>query len=156
MNITTILIIVNVFAAITMIALTLMQSSKSDMGSAFGGGGSQSMFGSRGSSNFLSKSTALMCAIFFLSSIGLAYTYAKRNQQSIVDTSVIEQSSEVPSIEVPGLNVEQLESSVPSAESLDVPQAGLEQLQDNATQQLDALRDQVEGVIEQGKENITQ
>jgi len=101
MSITTILIIVNVFAAVAMIALTLMQSSKSDMvGSAFGGGGSQSMFGSRGSSNFLSKSTALMCAVFFLSSLSLAYTYAKRNEASIVDTSVIE-DSEIPTINVP-------------------------------------------------------
>lgn len=101
MNITTILIIVNVFAAVAMIALTLMQSSKSDMGSAFGGGGSQSMFGSRGSSNFLSKSTSLMCAVFFISSLALAYTYAKRGESSIVDTSVIEQSSEIPSIDLP-------------------------------------------------------
>ena len=101
MNITTILIIVNVFAAVAMIALTLMQSSKSDMGSAFGGGGSQSMFGSRGSSNFLSRSTAIMCTVFFLSSLGLAYTYAKRSETSIVETSVIEQVSEIPSIDVP-------------------------------------------------------
>ena len=101
MNITTILIIVNVFAAVAMIALTLMQSSKSDMGSAFGGGGSQSMFGSRGSSNFLSRSTAIMCTVFFLSSLGLAYTYAKRSETSIVESSVIEQVSEIPSIDVP-------------------------------------------------------
>ena len=98
MNITTILIIVNVFAAVAMIALTLMQSSKSDMGSAFGGGGSQSMFGSRGSSNFLSRSTAIMCTVFFLSSLGLAYTYAKRSETSIVESSVIEQVSEIPSM----------------------------------------------------------
>ena len=101
MNITTILIIVNVFAAVAMIALTLMQSSKSDMGSAFGGGGSQSMFGSRGSSNFLSRSTAVMCTVFFLSSLGLAYTYAKRGESSIVESSVIEQVSEIPTIDVP-------------------------------------------------------
>ena len=166
MNITTILIIVNVFAAITMIALTLMQSSKSDMGSAFGGGGSQSMFGSRGSSNFLSKSTALMCAVFFVSSIALAYTYAKRNQANTVESSVIEQVSEVPSIEVPSidlpnvdtsgqvpsLNVEQLENSVPSAESLDVSETELQQLEDSATEQLEALKQQIENTIETEKE----
>ena len=129
MNITTILIIVNVFAAVAMIALTLMQSSKSDMGSAFGGGGSQSMFGSRGSSNFLSRSTAIMCTVFFLSSLGLAYTYAKRSETSIVDTSVIEQVSEIPSIDVPQTDadvVPDVEIPVISGES---DQAPLEQLE---------------------------
>ena len=101
MNIVTIFLIVNVFTAIGIIALVLMQQSKGDMGSAFGGGGSQSMFGSRGSSNFLSRSTAIMCTVFFLSSLGLAYTYAKRSETSIVETSVIEQVSEIPSIDVP-------------------------------------------------------
>jgi len=85
------------------------------MGSAFGGGGSQSMFGSRGSSNFLSKSTSLMCAVFFISSISLAYVYAKRND-SIVDTSVIEQAGEVPSIEVPAVDASDIENAVPSVE----------------------------------------
>ena len=144
MNITTILIIVNGFAAVAMIALTLMQSSKGDMGSAFGGGGSQSMFGSRGSSNFLSKSTAIMCTVFFLSSLALAYTYAQRVETSIVDTSVVEESSnEVPSINVP--NVDEA-SEVPSIE---VPQ--LEGALDEAQSSLDEIKDQVESVIEQEK-----
>jgi len=90
MNLTTVLIIVAVFTSVAIIALTLMQTSKSDMGSAFGGGGSQSMFGSRGSSNFLSKSTSLMCTIFFLACLALAYLYSQRNANSIVDESVIE------------------------------------------------------------------
>ena len=144
MNITTILIIVNVFAAVAMIALTLMQSSKGDMGSAFGGGGSQSMFGSRGSSNFLSKSTAIMCTVFFLSSLALAYTYAQRVETSIVDTSVVEESNnEVPSINVP--NVDEA-NEVPSIE---VPQ--LEGALDEAQSSLDEIKDQVESVIEQEK-----
>lgn len=144
MNITTILIIVNVFAAVAMIALTLMQSSKGDMGSAFGGGGSQSMFGSRGSSNFLSKSTAIMCTVFFLSSLALAYTYAQRVETSIVDTSVVEESnSEVPSINVPKVDEA---NEVPSIE---VPQ--LEGALDKAQSSLDEIKDQVESVIEQEK-----
>ena len=138
MNITTILIIVNVFAAVAMIALTLMQSSKSDMGSAFGGGGSQSMFGSRGSSNFLSRSTAVMCTVFFLSSLGLAYTYAKRSETSIVDTSVIEQVSEIPSIDLPQTDadvVPDVEIPVISGASDEAP--------------LEQLEAQVKDVIEQ-------
>jgi len=102
---TTILIIVNVFAALAIIVLALMQQSKGDMGSAFGGGGSQSMFGSRGSANFLSRLTAAMCVVFFVSSLALAYVYAQRpGANSVVQGqsgSVIEQTvdSELPTVE---------------------------------------------------------
>jgi preprotein translocase subunit SecG len=90
----TVLIIVNVFAALAIIVLALMQQSKGDMGSAFGGGGSQSMFGSRGSANFLSRSTAIMCTVFFISSLALAYVYAKRADINsvVTDSSVVEQT----------------------------------------------------------------
>lgn len=123
MNVTTILIIVNVFAALTMIVLTLMQQSKGDMGSAFGGGGSQSMFGSRGSSNFLSRATSIMCAVFFISSLSLAYLYSNRSaNDSVIGTgSIIEQSS-VPEVEtvdtsdnsVPGV-IEEASNEIPEA-----------------------------------------
>lgn len=94
-----ILLIVNVFAAVAVIALTLIQQPKGDMGSAFGGGGSQSMFGSRGSANFLTKSTSWMCFVFFASSLVLAYLYAQGNkEESVVEQSVIEEVSELPSI----------------------------------------------------------
>jgi preprotein translocase subunit SecG len=100
MNITTILILVNVFTAVAIIALVLMQQSKGDMGSAFGGGGSSSMFGSKGSANFLTRCTSTMVTLFFVSSLTLAYIYAKRNasEQEIAPITV-EQSSEVPTID---------------------------------------------------------
>jgi len=132
MNIITILLIANVLAAVAIIALVLMQQSKGDMGSAFGGGGSQSMFGSKGSANFLSRCTSTMVTVFFLSSLALAYTYAKRNsaEQEVAPIS-IEESSEVPVIndssdEIPSVNdgsvpVIESESEVPSIEeALDV------------------------------------
>ncbi len=112
MNITTILIIVNVFASIAIIALVLMQQSKGDMGSAFGGGGSASMFGSKGSANFLSRCTSTMVTLFFISSLTLAYIYAKRNsaEQEIAPISV-EQSGEIPSIDS---STEDAASEIPS------------------------------------------
>ena len=100
MNGTTFLIIISVFAAVSIIALVLMQNSKSDMGSAFGGGGSQSMFGSRGSANFLSRTTSIMVTVLFLSCLTLAYIYAKRNAQAdVVEPLILQQDSEVPAIE---------------------------------------------------------
>lgn len=100
MNVTTILIIVSVFAAISIIALVLMQQSKGDMGSAFGGGGSQSMFGSRGSANFLSRTTSIMTTVLFVSCLALAYIYAKRNADAnVIETIQVEETSELPSID---------------------------------------------------------
>lgn len=117
MNVTTILIIVNVFAALAIIVLALMQTSKGDMGSAFGGGGSQGMFGARGSANFLSRSTSVMCLAFFISSLSLAYIYAQRaTSGSVVETSVIPVESEIPSIEADVPVIED-ESSVPIIEA---------------------------------------
>lgn len=116
MNVTTILIIVNVFAALSIIVLALMQTSKGDMGSAFGGGGSQGMFGARGSANFLSRSTSVMCAVFFISSLSLAYLYAQRaDTGSVVEQSVIVPESEVPSLEIDEPVIEE-ESAIPSVE----------------------------------------
>ena len=115
MNITTLLIIVTVFASIAIIALTLMQQSKGDMGSAFGGGGSQSMFGSRGSANFLSRATSVMVTVFFVSALALAYLYSKRNNVvDSVDPLLQEQTSDVPTLDI--------NNTADSVEASDVPQ----------------------------------
>jgi len=127
---TTILIIVNVFAALAIIVLALMQQSKGDMGSAFGGGGSQSMFGSRGSANFLSRSTAIMCVIFFATSLALAYVYAQRaDLDSVVrDSSVInevaapEVESEIPTIDDSIPSIPEIEGAADqTTESQEIP-----------------------------------
>lgn len=124
MNLTTILIIVNVFAALIMIVLVLMQQAKGDMGSAFGGGGSQSMFGSRGSANFLSRATSFICALFFISSLTLAYIYSNRNaNDSVVGSgSVIQDSTNDASQEIPSVD----DGSVPVIEGdlQTIPDAG--------------------------------
>jgi preprotein translocase subunit SecG len=66
-------VVVQVLSALSIIALVLMQHGKgADMGAAFGSGSSGSLFGASGSSNFLSKSTALAAAVFFSATLGLA------------------------------------------------------------------------------------
>ena len=119
---TTILIIVNVFSALAIIVLALMQQSKGDMGSAFGGGGSQSMFGSRGSANFLSRTTALMCTVFFISSLALAYVYAKRadNNSVVEQSSVIEQTQQVEQSEIPSIDDLSTGDEVPTIPNAEV------------------------------------
>jgi preprotein translocase subunit SecG len=72
---TTLLIVVQVVSAISIIVLVLLQHGKgADMGAAFGGGASGSLFGATGSANFLSRSTAAVATVFFLATLGLAYT----------------------------------------------------------------------------------
>jgi preprotein translocase subunit SecG len=69
-----ILLIVHVIVAITVCGLVLLQHGKgADMGAAFGSGSSGSLFGAAGSANFLSRSTAVLATVFFLSSLGLTY-----------------------------------------------------------------------------------
>jgi len=69
------LIVVQVVAAIAVIVLVLLQHGKgADMGAAFGGGASGSLFGATGSANFLSRSTGVVATVFFLATLGLAYT----------------------------------------------------------------------------------
>ncbi len=72
---TTLLIVVQVLCAITLIILVLLQHGKgADMGAAFGSGASGSLFGATGSANFLSRATAGVATLFFLATLGLAYT----------------------------------------------------------------------------------
>ncbi len=73
--IVTLLMVVQVICAGAIIILVLLQHGKgADMGAAFGGGASGSLFGASGSANFLSRMTAVVAAIFFCATIGLAYS----------------------------------------------------------------------------------
>ena len=70
----TLILTVHVLVALGIIFLVLLQHGKgADMGAAFGGGSSGSLFGATGSANFLSRTTAALAAVFFLTSLGLAY-----------------------------------------------------------------------------------
>ena len=89
-----ILTVVLLMTTVSIVVLVLLQQGKgADMGAAFGGGGSsQSLFGSRGSATFLSRTTAILSLIFFTTALGLAYLHTQTGQSSI---SVISQE-EIP------------------------------------------------------------
>lgn len=85
MNFTTsIFTVINLISAVAIVVLVLLQQGKgADMGAAFGGGGSsQSVFGSRGSATFLSQVTGGLAAVFFITSLSLAYIYTKESTAS--------------------------------------------------------------------------
>ncbi len=74
MALESILVIVHLFLAIGLVGLILIQHGKgADMGAAFGAGASSTVFGSRGAANFLSRTTGILAALFFLTSLVLAY-----------------------------------------------------------------------------------
>ena len=81
----TIVTVIHVLAALGVIGLVLLQHGKgADMGAAFGSGASGSLFGVSGSTNFMSRATAIFVAIFFATSMTLAYLSSHRADQSSV------------------------------------------------------------------------
>lgn len=67
-------LLAHVIAGLGVVGLVLMQHGKgADMGAAFGGGASGSLFGASGSANFLSRATAMLATVFFITSLSLAY-----------------------------------------------------------------------------------
>ncbi|CAA0122118.1 Protein-export membrane protein SecG [Halioglobus japonicus] len=78
-----IILIVHLVIALAIIGLIMLQQGKgADMGASFGAGGSQTLFGSDGGSNILTKATAWLVVLFFASSFGLALL---ANQRSVVE-----------------------------------------------------------------------
>jgi preprotein translocase subunit SecG len=77
----TILTVLHLFLALGLIGLVLIQHGKgADMGAAFGSGASATVFGARGSGNFLSRSTAVIATLFFVTSMVLAYFAAQTGE----------------------------------------------------------------------------
>jgi len=103
------ILIVHVLAAASVIGLVLMQHGKgADMGAAFGSGSAGSLFGASGSANFLSRSTAVFAAIFFVTSMGLTYlSLEKSGSVGVMSTQEAPVTSPVTSdVPVPEAQVE--------------------------------------------------
>lgn len=79
----TVVLVVHVLVALGIIGLVLLQHGKgAEMGAGFGAGASGSLFGASGSANFLSRTTAILAAIFFLTSLGLAFLAVQKPRAS--------------------------------------------------------------------------
>jgi preprotein translocase subunit SecG len=107
---------VHVGAAAALCLLVLLQHGKgADMGAAFGSGASGSLFGASGSANFLSRTTAIMATVFFLTSLALTWNGMRQPQQaaSVMETHKVEQPVQ-PAAPKPG------------ADSVPAPAAGTE------------------------------
>ncbi|WP_022949927.1 preprotein translocase subunit SecG [Methylohalobius crimeensis] len=92
------IIVVHVLIAIGIVVLVLLQQGKgADMGAAFGSGASGTLFGARGSTSFLSRTTAILAALFFLTSLSIAYfSDFQTKKKDVMD--ILKQESDVPTL----------------------------------------------------------
>ena len=122
-----ILVIIHVIVCVALIMIVLLQTGKgADMGAAFGGGGSQTLFGSTGASTFLSKATTVAAIVFMLTSLVLAYMSSHRTADSIMPSSPAPVEQTAPA--APGESAPQESSapapSAPADQEQTAPQAG--------------------------------
>jgi preprotein translocase subunit SecG len=128
-------LIIHSLAALAIIGLILLQQGKgAAAGASFGGGASQTVFGSEGSGNFFTRATWIIATVFFCTSFGLAII--AKNQSKVATQGLIvpaAQQQEVPSAsDVPASNVPAATSDVPGAQSEtgSVPADGAAQQED--------------------------
>lgn len=114
--------VVNVMSAISVIVLVLLQHGKgADMGAAFGSGSSGSLFGASGSANFLSRTTGVIAAIFFVSTLGLTYFSGHKLEDNGVMENVMPNQSSVP-VEPPPVALPQIPVENEASKAGEIPQ----------------------------------
>ncbi len=110
---------VHILVALSVIGLVLLQHGKgADMGAAFGSGASGSLFGVSGSANFLSRATAVLVAMFFLTSLTLAYLSSHRDRHTGI--VVMQKKSEQQS--AAGAKLQDQKGGAMPSKAEDVPQ----------------------------------
>ena len=112
-----VIIVIHVLLGLGVVGLVLLQQGKgADAGAAFGSASSGSVFGAQGASSFLSRTTAILAALFFCTSLGLAVLNGHQSSDvDLMDTPAVEEiNPDVPTID--GLdNISDLGSSVPAS-----------------------------------------
>jgi preprotein translocase subunit SecG len=97
------ILVLHVIAALGIVGLVLLQHGKgADVGAAFGSGASGSVFGSAGSANFLSRATAILAVVFFLTSMGLTYVLSRKSDKEGVMSSGAVPQQTAPAQTLPG------------------------------------------------------
>ncbi|MBT3047746.1 MAG: preprotein translocase subunit SecG [gamma proteobacterium symbiont of Ctena orbiculata] len=124
----TILTVFHIFLAVGLVGLILIQHGKgADMGAAFGSGASGTVFGAKGSASFLTRATALLATLFFVTSMVMAYFASQRNEQVGVMEALDQQApavqvEEVQQSDIPPIPVESdMPAIAPAAEPAEAP-----------------------------------
>jgi preprotein translocase subunit SecG len=111
----TLAVVFHVLLAFAIIGIVLLQRGKgADAGAGFGAGASGTVFGARGSANFLSRTTAVLATLFFLTSLGLTYLFSQQKAPtSVVDT--VQQSAPAPAPAADPTALPALPAALPAA-----------------------------------------
>jgi preprotein translocase subunit SecG len=124
----TFILVIHVLAALALVGLVLLQQGKgADVGAAFGSGASGSLFGASGSANFLSRTTAVLAVVFFVTSLGLTYISSqKKTENKGVLTEPVQDKSlpaQIPSgaPSAPAAPAKSAPAADPASKSQDVP-----------------------------------
>ncbi|OWL86544.1 preprotein translocase subunit SecG [Halopseudomonas aestusnigri] len=126
----TVIVVLHLLVAIAVVGLVLMQQGKgAEAGASFGSGASATVFGSQGSGTFLSRLTAILAAVFFVTSLGLAY-YASHKADAAVEAGLpapaLQVEQQAPALideDVPVLEQDVAPSDVPESIGEEVPSA---------------------------------
>ncbi len=154
------LTVILVFVSIALVALVLLQKGKgADAGAAFGAGASGTVFGARGSTNFLSRSTALLATVFFIVCLALAYLSSQRTGprsllDDIVEPAATEQVDPAPdaTLDTDGLEIPEADSATDDAGgALQIPESATPT--DAAADAAAEAADAVEALEETAEEN---
>jgi preprotein translocase subunit SecG len=118
-----VIVTVHVVAALGIIGLVLLQHGKgADMGAAFGSGASGSLFGASGSANFLSRVTAVLALVFFLTSLSLTYIATHKPQSAVgVMDAVKTEPAPAPATGSPAAPQTAPEPAAPASKSNEIP-----------------------------------
>ena len=172
-NMETILTVVHLFLALGLVGMVLMQHGKgADAGAAFGSGASATVFGAQGSANFLSRTTAVLATLFFITSLWLAY-YAMQTTETTSVMDVVpaapveampapaEQSADdMPAIPgLPETPVEPaVESDLPSVgtPAIEVPEesAAVEETVEQAAAEVPVVVEEAEKAVEEAQAEV--
>lgn len=118
------IIVIHILSAVAIVGLVLIQQGKgADMGASFGSGASQTIFGSAGTGNVLTKSTTWLAVLFFITSLSLAVVARNRADAGIEVESLLS-NPEAAAAALPATDVPVVASDVPAEVAVELPVVG--------------------------------
>lgn len=142
-----IVMVLHVIVALAIVGLILLQQGKgADMGASFGGGGSQTLFGPSGGGNLLTRATAVLAAVFFATSFGLAIIAKQKASMTAVDELIA--TPTVIAEQVENSAADTIEASFDELPDFEVIEPEVADGVDNAVQALEATADDAESIID--------
>ncbi|MBD3670941.1 MAG: preprotein translocase subunit SecG [Gammaproteobacteria bacterium] len=115
----TVILVIHIITTVALVVMVMLQTGKgAEAGAAFGGGASSTVFGSSGAGSFLTRTTAILATVFFITSLSLAYLSGKGPETRSVSDVVAPVQSDTESVkgnaDVPVVPAGEQESDVPS------------------------------------------